>query len=166
MAARSLTATHLNLIEVANKTIDAVPPHSTTEARTTDHTCAAAALASDGRIFTGVNMFHYSTSLCAENTVLAKAAEAGVASAYSPGLARPTEESPVAEAEQRPAELVLMVAVLSEGRGVISPCGRCRQIMVDYHPGIEVLVLDSDTGDIKAVGIKDLLPYAWVPKKW
>ncbi|RDW66988.1 hypothetical protein BP5796_09737 [Coleophoma crateriformis] len=125
MVARSLTATHLNLIAVANKPIDAAPPHSTTEARTTDHTCAAAALASDGRIFTRVNMFHYSTSLCAESTVLAKAAEAGVASAYSTGL-----------------------------------------IMVDYHPGIEVLVLDSDTGDIKAAGIKDLLPYAWVPKKW
>lgn len=111
-------------------------------------------------------MFHYSTSLCAENTVLAKAAEEGVSSAFSPGFVAAKEKPDEVQDAEKPAELVLMVAVLSEGRGVISPCGRCRQIMADYHPGIEVLVLDSDTDEVKVVGIKELLPFAWVPKRW
>jgi cytidine deaminase len=162
MPAPALTPTQLSLIATANATIDAIPPFSTAQFRTTDHTCAAAALASDGRVFTGINMFHYSSSLCAENTVLTKAAEAGVSSALNPGYGVPTEGGEA----QKPAELVLIVAVLNDGRGVISPCGRCRQILADYHPGIEVLVLDSDTREVKAVGIKELLPYAWVPQKW
>jgi cytidine deaminase len=169
MSASRLTSTHLSLIAAANATIDAVPPHSIAQSRTTDHTCAAAALASDGRIFTGINMFHYSTSLCAENTVLTKAAEEGVASAFTPGRVVPLKadkRGDSADEPAQPAKLILMVAVLSEGRGVISPCGRCRQILADYHPEIEVLVLDSDSNEVKVVSIKELLPYAWVPQRW
>jgi cytidine deaminase len=109
--ATTLTPTQLSLISAANDVINKIPPHSTTVARTTDHTCAAAALASDGRIFTGINMFHYSSSLCAENTVFTNAAAAGVSSAFNPGFA--------ADGAEEPAELVLVVAVLSEERGVI-----------------------------------------------
>lgn len=108
-------------------------------------------------------MFHYSNALCAENSVLAKAAEEGIASAFSPGVIKKVDG---AEDPERPAKLVLIVAVLSENRGVISPCGRCRQILADYHPGIEVIVLDSDAGEVRVVGIKDLLPFAWVPNRW
>jgi hypothetical protein len=109
--ASTLTPTQLSLIEAANATINKIPPHSTTKARTTDHTCASAALASDGRTFTGINMFHYSSPLCAENTVFTNAAAAGVSSALNPGFA--------VEGAENAAELVLIVAVLSEGRGVI-----------------------------------------------
>jgi cytidine deaminase len=109
--AANLTPTQLSLIAAANATIDKIPPRSTTTPRTTDHTCAAAALASDGRIFTGINMFHYSSSLCAENTVFTNAAASGVSSALNPGF-------PIDGAE-RAAELLLVVAVLSEKRGVI-----------------------------------------------
>jgi cytidine deaminase len=109
--ATTLTPTQLSLIEAANATINRVPPHSTAVFRATDHTCASAALASDGRIFTGINMFHYSSSLCAENTVFTNAAAAGVSSAFNPGFA--------IDGADKAAELVLVVAVLSEDRGVI-----------------------------------------------
>lgn len=152
----NLSESQLSLIAAANSTIDLIPPHDITAARTTDHTCAAAALASDGRIFTGINMFHYSSSLCAENTVLTNAAAAGVSSAFNPGF--------VVDGAEKPAELVLMVAVLSEGRGVISPCGRCRQIMMDYHPKIQIIIKDGE--EVRVVDAAELLPYAWIPRKW
>jgi cytidine deaminase len=109
--ATTLTPTQLALIATANATMNKVPPHSTTSFRSTDHTCASAALASDGRIFTGINMFHYSSALCAENTVFTNAAAAGVCSAFNPGFA--------IDGAEKAAELVLIVAVLSEDRGVI-----------------------------------------------
>lgn len=59
-----------------------------------------------------------------------------------------------------------VVAVLSDGRRVISPCGRCRQIMWDMHPWIRVVVKDGE--ELKTVGMEELLPYAytwvWKPK--
>jgi cytidine deaminase len=152
----TLTPTQISLIAAANSTIDIVPPHDINLPRTTDHTCAAAALASDGRIFTGINMFHYSSALCAENTVFTNAAAAGVSSAFNPGFA--------VDGAEKPAELVLIVAVLSEGRGVISPCGRCRQVMADYYPGIQVIVKDGE--ELRVAKVAELLPFAWVPKRW
>ena len=68
-----LTPAESSLIEVANAVIDAVP-RGTVERRITDHTVGCAILCSDGRIFTGINLFHFSGGPCAENVAFANAA--------------------------------------------------------------------------------------------
>ena len=72
-----------------------------------------------GQLFEGVNLYHFTGGPCAEPVALAVAA-AG-----------------------RAAPLELIAAVGNRGRGVLAPCGRCRQILFDTHPGIEVLVPDG-----------------------
>lgn len=55
--------------------------------------------------------------------------------------------------------LTTIVAVAYDERGVINPCGRCRQTIFDYYPDIEVIVRDGT--ELKVVGINDLLPHAF-----
>lgn len=141
-----LTSVQLSLIDTANATIDVVPQG--TPAQITDHTVGCATLCSDGRVFTGINMFHFAGGPCAENIALANATAAGVGSALGPGVGD--------------AKLTTIVAV-ARGRGVISPCGRCRQLLLDYHPGIEVIVQDG--GDLITASMAELLPFAYVPRK-
>lgn len=53
-----------------------------------------------------------------------------------------------------------IVAVGNEGRGIVSPCGRDRQVMLDYHAGIRVIV---PTGQgPRSVSVVDLMPLAFV----
>ena len=53
-------------------------------------------------------------------------------------------------------ELSAIVAVGNCGRGAVGPCGRDRQILFDYHPGIRV-ILPTPEG-IRSVKITDLMP--------
>jgi cytidine deaminase len=99
-----------------------------------DHTTAAAARASDGQVVTGLNVYHFTGGPCAELVVIGSAVAAG---------------SPRLEA---------IVAVGDEGRGVMNPCGRCRQVLFDYFPGIRVIV--STGSELRAVPVADLLPWA------
>lgn len=105
-------------------------------ARADDHTVAAAARNADGRIVTALNAYHFTGGPCAELVVIGAAAGQG---AY---------------------DLTAIVAVGDGGRGVIPPCGRCRQVLLDYFPGIEVLV--GRGRDLRAVRVPDLLPEAYV----
>jgi cytidine deaminase len=120
----------LELIEVATRLI---------AARTDDrfHTTAAAARAGDGRILTGVNVFHFTGGPCAELVVLGRAAAEGV------------------------DELTQIVAVGDRDRGILSPCGRCRQVLLDLFPHIRVVVRTGPTA--RAVRIDELLPW---PNPW
>jgi cytidine deaminase len=97
-----------------------------------NHTVAAAARTSDGRLFTGVNVYHVTGGPCAEVVVIGAAATQGV------------------------RELETIVAVGDRGRGIIAPCGRCRQILLDYHPGIRVIV--GSVAEPRVVPIAELLP--------
>ncbi|KAL5315093.1 hypothetical protein ACEPPN_017744 [Leptodophora sp. 'Broadleaf-Isolate-01'] len=146
-----LTSAEATLITTATSTIDAVP-RFTSGRKSMDHTVGCAALSSTGRVFTGVNVFHFSGGPCAENIAFGNAAAAGVSSTYSPGLKGP---------DGKMEKLVACVAVANDGRGVISPCGRCRQMMLDYYPGIRVIVL-NEAGELVTVGIDELLPYAYI----
>ncbi|CZR54866.1 related to cytidine deaminase [Phialocephala subalpina] len=153
---KPLTPLESTLIPAAVSIINAVPRFSPTRSPT-DHTCASAVLSSTGRIFTGVNSSHFTGGPCAENNAFGNATMAGVGSAFSPGVVGEGGEG---------ERLVAVVAVLSDGRGVISPCGRCRQVMWDMHPWIRVIVQDGE--EMKTVGMEELLPYAyswvWKPK--
>jgi len=106
------------------------------EARGDDenHTVAAAARASDGRIITGVNVYHFTGGPCAELVVMGLAASEGL------------------------GDLAEIVAVGDRSRGVVTPCGRCRQALLDYYPNIRVIVPDGG-GGVRPVPVADLLPY-------
>ncbi|QFZ17070.1 cytidine deaminase family protein [Saccharothrix syringae] len=82
------------------------------------HNAAAAGRAPDGRVFTGLNVFHFAGGPCAELVVLGAAAAEGV------------------------YELESVVAV--DATGVIVPCGRCRQVLSDLVPGVRVLVAEDE----------------------
>ena len=110
-------------------------------ARTDDrnHTTAAAARSSDGRIITGVNVFHFTGGPCAELVVIGRAVAEGA------------------------TDLTQIVAVGDRDRGVLPPCGRCRQVLLDLFPKIDVIVADGASA--RSVPIVELLPAAarWDP---
>ncbi|MDO5676451.1 MAG: hypothetical protein Q4G35_02960 [Propionibacteriaceae bacterium] len=101
-----------------------------------NHTVAAAAMDLQGNILAGVNNHHFNGGPCAELVVL--------------GMAASAHAGPV----------VTMVAVGDGGRGVIAPCGRCRQVLLDQHPDCCVLV--PSRGGIESVPVAQLLPYSYV----
>lgn len=112
------------------------------DARTDDanHTTGAAARTVSGRIITGVNVFHFTGGPCAELVVIGSAAAEGA------------------------GDLAEIVAVGDGGRGILSPCGRCRQVLADYFPEIRVIV--STGQEPRSVLISELLPWGnrWDPE--
>lgn len=122
---------------VDHELIEAAAHVARTRCRGDNHTMAAAARARDGRIVTAVNAYHFTGGPCAELVVVGAAAAQGV------------------------FELETIVAVGDRERGVVPPCGRCRQVLLDYFPGLRVIVGDGDR--VRAVPVVDLLPetYVW-----
>ncbi|PYC77410.1 cytidine deaminase [Streptomyces tateyamensis] len=122
---------------VDHELVQAAAEVARTRCRGDNHTMAAAARASDGRIVTGVNAYHFTGGPCAELVVIGAAAAQGV------------------------YELATMVAVGDRERGVVPPCGRCRQALLDYFPGLTVIV--GAGGRLRQVPIAELLPetYVW-----
>ncbi|NUP47991.1 MAG: ASCH domain-containing protein [Catenulispora sp.] len=97
-----------------------------------NHTVAAAAMDTAGRIHTGVNVAHFTGGPCAELVAL------GVAAASAAG------------------PLVTIAAAGDGGRGLIPPCGRCRQVLLDLHPDVLVAVPTEDGPALRP--IRKLLP--------
>ncbi|RDL42396.1 uncharacterized protein BP5553_02375 [Venustampulla echinocandica] len=149
-----LTPTEQSLIIAAQAAIDAIT--STPVPEIAAHTVGAAALSSTGRVFTGVNFFHFLGGVCAENGAFAMAAAAGVASSLAPGI-------DAGKGDAGKENLVCVVAVTNDSRGVINPCGRCRQFMFDSYPDIRVIVNEGKVGEskLRIASIKELLPFAY-----
>lgn len=105
------------------------------------HTVGAAVRDREGRIYGGINLYHFTGGPCAELVALAAARAEGA------------------------SDLEAIVAVGDRGRGVIGPCGRDRQILLDYHPDIRVLVPTAD--GVRSVDVASLLPLptAWTPER-
>lgn len=101
-----------------------------------NHTMAAAARGQGGQIVTAVNAYHFTGGPCAELVLVGAAAARGV------------------------YELETLVAVGDRGRGVVAPCGRCRQALLDYFPVLKVIV--GTRGNLRTVFIADLLPESFV----
>lgn len=102
-----------------------------------NHTVAASIYSADGKIYSGLNVYHFTGGPCAEIVALGRLVSEG-----SGAL---------------PAAIV---AVADRERGVIAPCGRCRQILIDYCPDLQV-VLRTEHG-IEAVPLTALLPYVYL----
>jgi cytidine deaminase len=131
---RPLTDDDRELIELARRTVDA-----NTDGPDGVHTMGAAVRGIDGRMYAGINLYHFTGGPCAELVALGRARAEGA------------------------RELTTIVAVGNEGRGVVGPCGRDRQILVDYHPTIRVILPTPDGP--ASVLVTDLLPgaYRWTP---
>jgi cytidine deaminase len=124
---KELTNDDLELIEFARTIIDA-----NTDAEGGVHTMGAAARSVDGKMYGGVNLFHFTGGPCAELVALGHARASGA------------------------RELSTIVAVGNMGRGPVGPCGRDRQVLFDYYPNIRV-ILPTIEG-IRTVSVRDLMP--------
>ncbi|MFJ7751143.1 cytidine deaminase family protein [Arthrobacter sp. NPDC097144] len=129
----TLPALEQALIDLARTTIDA-----TTDAAPDEdgiHTMGAAVRSADGRMFAGVNLYHFAGGPCAELVALGAARAAGA------------------------TEFTHIVAVANHGRGVKSPCGRDRQVFADYYPDLQVIMPTPD--GLTCIAARELLPLAF-----
>lgn len=99
------------------------------------HTVAAAAMDARGRIYSAVNVYHFTGGPCAELVVL------GIAATASSG------------------PLLTIAAAGDHGRGLIPPCGRCRQVLLDLHPDVFVAVPAEHGPQMRPV--RTLLPHTY-----
>jgi cytidine deaminase len=127
-----LTDEDRELIALATSTIDASTDAGPGENGV--HTVGAAVRADDGRMFSGVNLHHFTGGPCAELVALATARASGA------------------------TRLTAIVAVGNHGRGPMSPCGRDRQVLLDYYGDIRV-ILPTGNG-VRSIAIADLMPFA------
>ncbi|MFD7770264.1 cytidine deaminase family protein [Streptomyces sp. NPDC059787] len=121
---------------VDRELVEAAARVARTRCRGDNHTMAAAGRGRDGRIVTAVNAYHFTGGPCAELVLVGAAAAQGI------------------------YELETIVAVGDRDRGVVPPCGRCRQVLLDYFPGIEIIVGGGE--DVRTVPIAELLPVGYV----
>jgi len=98
----------------------------------------AALLARSGRVYTGCNVENasYGLSICAERTAVFKAVSEG----------------------ERDFEAI---AVVTENG--VTPCGACRQVLMEFGEDIQVIVAD-ETGGYRVFGLQELLPEAFTPE--
>jgi cytidine deaminase len=102
----------------------------------------AAALTTDGSIFTGGNVENasYGLTICAEQSAISSAASAG-------------------------HREILAVAVSAPKVLGTTPCGACRQFLNEFRPRsscMEVVLDDGQSGNV--VSLDDLLPRAFGPR--
>lgn len=98
----------------------------------------AALLTKDGKIFKGANIENasYGLTMCAERTAIFKAISEGVYNFQS-------------------------IAVIADTEGPVSPCGACRQVMVEFFESDAIVYLANLKGDITEFTVNNLLPGAF-----
>jgi cytidine deaminase len=100
----------------------------------------AAILTKKGKVYTGCNIeiSTFALTLCAERTAIFKA---------------------VSEGERH----FKAIAVCSDEDGFTSPCGACRQVIMDLAGDIE-FVMSKRNGEIKVMRLSKLLPIPFGPQ--
>ncbi|MDV9174731.1 hypothetical protein R6V09_32050 [Streptomyces sp. W16] len=122
----------MKLSDSDRRVIEAAERLAATLGSDPNHTVAAAAMDTAGRIHEAVNVYHFTGGPCAELVALGVAATAGA------------------------GPLVTIAAAGDRGRGLIPPCGRCRQALLDLHPDVHVAVPTDDGPALRP--IRKLLP--------
>ena len=97
----------------------------------------AALLTRSGQIFTGCNIENAALgpTICAERTAIFKAVSEG----------------------EREFEAIAVVT-----SGGVSPCGVCRQVMLEFAPHMRVILADTQ-GNARTTTVLDLMPDAFTP---
>jgi len=103
-----------------------------------DFAVGAALLGKSGRVYTGCNVENasYGLSTCAERVAVFKA---------------------VSEGER---DFVAIAVVTEKG---VTPCGACRQVLMEFGGDIQVIVADA-AGEYRVFALRELLPDAFTPK--
>jgi cytidine deaminase len=101
---------------------------------------AAVLVSKDNRFISGFNIesSSYGLTMCAERVAIFKALSEGIR-----------------EFER--------IYIMSDGPVPCPPCGACRQVLMDFAPDIEVVMI-SEEGSRKSSPLKDLLPFAFNDK--
>lgn len=102
------------------------------------HSVGAAVLCASGQIYTGVNIESSGYGVCAEPVALGAALSNG----------------------ERNINAVVAVCNRGHGYTVLSPCGNCRQMLLDYAPKAEIIY--QDAGKVILTKARNLLPGAYV----
>lgn len=122
----SLSAADQNLLELARDVI-------ARRGKADVHEIGAAVRTRSGRTFAAVHLEAYvgRVAVCAEAIALGMAAAAG------------------------DTDIEAVVAVRRSGE-VVSPCGMCRELVLDYAPDARVILLEGD--ELATVDLASLLP--------
>ena len=91
----------------------------------------------DGTVYTGCNIENaaYGPSVCAERVAVFKA---------------------VSEGRRK----FVRIAVAGDTNDFCAPCGVCRQVLHEFAPDLEVILVNRD-GKTKELTLPDLLPYSF-----
>lgn len=118
---------------------DAIQARSRSYAPYSHYQVGAAVLTASGKVFTGVNVENaaYPTSMCAERVAIFKA---------------------VSEGEKD----FTAIAVVTSNAG--TPCGGCRQVMVEFGLDTLVIIADDRGNIMQELTARELLPGAFTPK--
>lgn len=94
----------------------------------------AALLTTDGEIFDGVNVENasYGLTICAERSAVVNAVAAGKHDFKA-------------------------IAVACGNGDFCTPCGACRQVLAEFSPDMDVIMVNSE-GETKTVSLAELLP--------
>lgn len=97
----------------------------------------AALITVSGKIFTGCNIevSSYGLTICAERVAIFKAISEGEKDFGS-------------------------IAIAAETEAFCPPCGACRQVIADFSPKMEIILINK-IGEIKTTSIQELLPEAF-----
>ena len=97
----------------------------------------AALECSDGTVYTGCNIENaaYGPSVCAERVAVFKAVSEG-------------------------RRDFVRLAVAADTKDFCAPCGVCRQVLHEFAPKLEVILVNRD-GKTKELTLPDLLPYSF-----
>jgi cytidine deaminase len=101
------------------------------------HTVGAAVLCASGKTYVGVNVESCGYGPCAEPIAIGRATSDG----------------------ERQLERIVAVGGAGAPHEIVSPCGNCRQLLVDYAPDCWVIV--SQEGKTVKARASDLLPHAY-----
>ena len=95
----------------------------------------ASLLTSDGEIFSGCNVENasYGLAICAERNAVFQAVFAG-------------------------KKKIVAVAVTSDEKAFLTPCGACRQVISEFADGNAEIILISTDGKTKSIKFKKIFP--------
>lgn len=100
----------------------------------------AALEALNGKIYTGCNVENasYGLSVCAERTAIFKAVSIGVTK-------------------------FKRIVIATGAKALTPPCGACRQVLAEFNPKLEIILVNSN-GKVKKTDLKKLMPDPFLPK--